>query len=310
MTAKKKWERLCEFAEKSRQTHKVPGLVMGILHKGKIKVAGFGVTNTEHPLDVTEDTLFQIGSNTKTYTGTLIMMLVELGKLDLDEPVRTYLPDFKVVDQTASENATSRHLLTHTGGWAGDFFLDTGPGDDACAKYVSAMADLEQLAPLGEIWSYNNAGFSLLGRLIETITEKSYADAIKEMLLEPLELRNSFFDPGDVITHRFAVGHYDEHVARPWPLPRSAYAAGGITCSVKDLLTYAQFQMGDGRNSEKEQLLTKESLIQMQTPQVTVWDKLSGGLSWAVDDTYENRLISHGGGTTGQISQFTMAPER
>jgi CubicO group peptidase (beta-lactamase class C family) len=310
MSGKKKWDRLCEFAEKSRQKHKVPGLVMGILNKGKIRVTGFGVTNLEHPLDVTTETLFQIGSNTKTYTGTLIMMLVEQGKLDLDEPIRTYLPDFKVADEVASEKATIRHLLTHTGGWAGDFFLDTGPGADACAKYVAAMVDLEQISPLGEIWSYNNAGFSLLGHLIEIITEKNYEEALKEMLLEPLELKNTFFDPGDVLTHRFAVGHYEGLVARPWPLPRSAYAAGGITSSMRDLLAYAKFHMGDGSISEEVRLLKEDSLAQMQTPQVTIWNKTSWGLPWSIDDTYEIRLISHGGGTTGQISLFTFAPEK
>ena len=310
MSGKKKWKRLCEFSEKSRQTHKVPGLVVGILHKDKIRVAGFGVTNLEHPLEVTGETLFQIGSITKTYTGTLIMMLAEQGKLDLDVPVRNYLPNFKVSDEVASEKATIRHLLTHTSGWVGDFFLDTGPGKTACAKYVAEMANLEQLAPLGEIWSYNNAGFILLGHLIETITEQSYDETLQELLIGPLALENTFFDPGDVITHRFAVGHYDKFVARPWPLPRSAYSAGGITCSMRDLLIYAQFQMGDGRSSSDEQLLTKESLRQMQMPQVTIWNKNSWGLSWAVDDTNEIRLVSHGGGTTGQISQFTMAPEK
>jgi CubicO group peptidase (beta-lactamase class C family) len=310
MSGKKKWKSLCEFADQARQKHKVPGMVLGILNKGKVRSAGFGVTNLEHPMDVTTDTLFQIGSNTKTYTGTLIMMLVEQGKIDLDATVRTYLPDFKVADEVVSEKATIRHLLTHTGGWAGDFFLDTGPGDDACAKYVAAMADLEQVSPLGEIWSYNNAGFYVLGHLIEIITEKSYAEALHEMLLEPLGLKDTFFDPGDVLTHRFAVGHYEGNVARPWPLPRSAYAAGGITCTVQDLLAYAKFHMGDGSISEDVRLLNPESLTLMQTPQVTVWDKNRWGLPWAIDDTYETRLVAHGGGTTGQISLFTFAPEK
>jgi CubicO group peptidase (beta-lactamase class C family) len=310
MSGKNKWKQLCEIAEESRQKHKVPGVVLGILHKGKIKAAGFGVTNLEHPLDVTTDTLFQIGSNTKTYTGTLIMMLVEQGKLDLDQPVRAYLPDFKVADKATSEQVTIRHLLTHTSGWAGDFFFDTGPGEDACAKYVAAMADLEQVSPLGEFWSYNNAGFSLLGYLIETITGQRYEEALKEMLIEPLGLKNTFFEPGDVLTYRFAVGHYEGYVARPWPLPRSAYAAGGITCNVQDLLTYAKFHLGDGKISEEVQLLSKTSLTQMQTPQVTVWDKASWGLPWSIDDTYETRLVAHGGGTNGQVSLFSLVPEK
>jgi CubicO group peptidase (beta-lactamase class C family) len=310
MSAKKKWKRLCEFAEKSRQTHEVPGLVLGILHKGKVSAAGFGVTNADHPLEVTDETLFQIGSITKTFSGTLAMKLVEEGKLDLDATVHTYLPDFKVTDQEATQKVTIRHLMTHTSGWFGDFFHDTGPGDDAPAKYVAEMADLEQLAPIGTVWSYNNAGFYLLGHIIETITGKSFQKILREEVLEPMGLKNTFFDPGDVITYLFASGHNGGRVARPWPLPRAAYPAGGITCSVHDLLAYAKFHMGDGVVSEEKPLLKKESLAQMQTPQVTIWKKEHWGLTWAINDTYDTRLVSHGGGTMGQVSQLIFAPER
>jgi hypothetical protein len=122
-------------------------------------------------------------------------------------------------------------------------------------------------------------------------------------------LEQTYFDPGDLITYRFAVGHHGDQVARPWPLPRSAYPAGGITCSVGDLLRYAHFHLGAGLTSQDEQLLTKGTLAQMQTPQATVWKKESWGLSWAINDSYGSRLVSHGGGTMGQISQLILAPE-
>ena len=240
-TDKSTWESLCEFMESSIVKHKVPGSVMGILQDGEIQIAGFGVTNRDHPLEVTQDTLFQIGSITKTFTGTLIMMLVEGGKINLDDTVRSTIPDFKVMDEETANRVTVRQLLTHTSGWFGDFFLDTGKSEDAIARYVEAMAELEQLAPLGRVWSYNNAGFSLAGRIIETITEKPYEKVLQEMVLDPLGLENTFFDPGDLITYRFSVGHLQEKVARPWPIPRSVYPAGGITCSVRDLLTYPSF---------------------------------------------------------------------
>jgi CubicO group peptidase (beta-lactamase class C family) len=307
---KSTWDKLCEFTEITRQAKKVPGVVLGILYEGEGKAAGFGVTNVDHPLDVTGETVFQIGSITKTFTGTLIMKLMEEGVIDLDATVRTYLPDFKVADEGVSKTVTIRHLLTHTSGWFGDFFHDTGPGDDAGAKYVADMAGLEQLAPIGEVWSYNNAGFYLAGHIIEVVTGKSYQDVLRETVLEPLGLKHSFFDPGDVITHRFAVGHGGGQVARPWPLPRAAYPAGGITCSVHDLLAYAQFHMGDGSTPDGKQLLQKESLVQMQTPQVTVWKKECWGLPWSVNDTYDTRLVSHGGGTMGQVSQLIIVPEK
>ncbi|MBV7333504.1 beta-lactamase family protein [Chloroflexi bacterium TSY] len=301
---------LCEFVDTTRQKHNVPGVVVGILEQDESKAAGFGVTNVEHPLDVTDDTLFQIGSITKTYTGTLIMKLVEEGKMALDAPVRTYLPEFKVADPVASEMVTIQHLMTHTSGWVGDFFIDTGPGDDAIAKYVAAMADLEQLAPIGEVWSYNNAGFRVLGHVIEVITGQSYQDALREMVLEPLGLNNTFFDAGDVITRRFAAGHRDNEVARTWSRPRLAYPSGGITCSVHDLLAYAKFHLSDGTLADGKALLQNASIRKMQTPQVTVRKKEQWGLTWSVDETYDTRLVSHGGITMGQTARLTLAPDR
>ena len=307
------WDQLIEFVPQVMGEKGVPGVVVGILHEGETRAAGFGVTNADHPLSVTDETLFQIGSITKTFTATAMMRLVEMGRLELDATVRTYVPDFKVADETASSQATIRHILTHMGGWFGDFFNDTGAGDDALPKYVADMADLEQLTPLDAIWSYNNAGFYLAGYVIEVVTGKRYEAALKELVLEPLGLDHSFFDPGDVMTYRFAVGHNvsDEgaQVARPWPLPRAAYPAGGITCSVHDLLRHARFHLGDGTTEDGTRLLTPESLSLMQTTQATIWNNETCGLSWflkVVDGTCQ---VMHGGGTTGQVSLLTLLPE-
>lgn len=307
------WDRLVEFVATIMKKKNVPGVAVGILHQGETRTAGFGVTNVDHPLSVTDETLFQIGSITKTFTGTAIMRLVEMGKLDLEATVRTYVPDFKVVDEAAADQATIHHLLTHMSGWVGDFFDDTGGGDDALAKYVAGMAELEQLAPVGAVWSYNNAGFSLAGYIIEVVTGKSYQAILKELVLEPLNLEHSYFDPGEVITHRFVVGHTSgedgAQVARPWPLPRSAYPAGGIVCHVQDLLRYARFHLGDGTTKDGTQLLKLESIAQMQSPQVAVWGDEQWGLTWSINEINGTRQLSHGGGTMGQISLLALIPE-
>ena len=128
----------------------VPGVAVGIWQQSSTpplaEMAGFGVTNRDHALTVTEDTLFQIGSISKTMTATIAMRLVEMGKLDLDKPVCHYLPDFQMQDQTAQAQATVRHLFIHTAGWVGDYFENTGRGDDALARYVANMAALPQQA--------------------------------------------------------------------------------------------------------------------------------------------------------------------
>lgn len=303
-----------EFVNKVIKEKGVPGVTVGISHKGETVAVGCGVTNMEHPLPITDETLFQIGSITKTFTGTAIMRLIEMGKLDLEATVRTYVPDFKVSDETASSEATVRHLLTHTGGWEGDVFDDTGSGDDALVKYVTNMDELKQLAPLGTVFSYCNSGFSLAGYIIEVVTGKSYQAALKELVLDPLGLESSYLESSDVMTHRFVVGHNVPEeggkVARPWPLPRSAYPVGGITCHVQDLLRYARFHLGDGRVNDETRLLSSESMELMQSPQVTIWADEKVGIAWMINEIDGVRVVSHGGGTTGQISLLGLVPER
>src|SRR5712691_2060461 len=212
--------------------HHLPGVAIGILHDGDEQIAAYGVTNLEHPQPVDADTLFQVASITKTITATVVMRLVERGALDLDAPVRRYLPKFRVRDESAAARATLRHLVTHTGGWLGDWFADFGKGDDALARYVAAMADLEQLTPLGEIWHYSNSSFAVLGRLIEVATGKTYEAVVRELLFIPLGMAKSCFNADEAITQRVAIGHnvVDDRpvVARPWGLARALTAVGGV----------------------------------------------------------------------------------
>ena len=275
---------LSELAARVMEETGVPGVAVGILHKGEAATAGFGVTSVNHPLPVTDATLFQIGSITKTFTGMAIMRLVEMGELELDAPVRTYVPDFGVADEAAASRATIRHLLTHTAGWDGELYDDTGAGDDALARYVSSMGDLEQLAPVGTIFSYNNAGLAVAGYVIELVTGKSFQAALKDLVLEPLGLEACYFDAGDVMLHRFATGHNiaeeGAQVVGPWPVPRSLHPAGGLACHVQDLLRYARFHLGDGATDAGARLLSVESMAQMHSPQVTVGGDEAWGLAW------------------------------
>src|SRR3954464_9504031 len=124
---------LQEFVAEKAQELAVPGVAAGVLIDGEEHPAFHGVTSIENPLDVDADTLFQFGSTGKTYTATAMLRLVEEGKVDLDAPVRKYLPDFQLRDKEVAEKVTVLQLFNHTAGWQGDMMDNTGDGDDALA---------------------------------------------------------------------------------------------------------------------------------------------------------------------------------
>ncbi len=288
----------------------IPGVAVGVWHKGREYTAGFGVTSIENPLPVTPETLFQVGSISKTFTGTLLMQLAEQGKIDLDAPVRKYLRDLKLRDEGVAKRVTTRHLLTHMGGWVGDYFNDFGNGEDALAKMVKDIARLPQIQPLGTIWSYNNTGFNIASRIIEVIARKPYEQAAQEMLLDPLALKMTFFFPSDIlITHRFAVGHYKKdkklHVARPWAIGRAGNGIGGIVSTVKDLLAYARFHMGGG-----DRIIKRRTLKAMRVPQADAGGRGRIGITWFIRKAGSLTRFGHGGATHGQQAIFMFIPEK
>ena len=292
----------------------VPGLAVGLYRDGQTEFDGWGVTSVDNPLSVDGDTVFQIASVTKTITATVIMRLVEQGKIRLDAPVRTYIPSFKLKDEDAARRATVKHLVTHTGGWLGDCFADFGNGDDALARYVDAMVELEQLTPLGEIWHYSNSSFTVLGRIVEVVTGKTYESATRELLFTPLGMDHSVFSAGEAIVLRASVGHQisDEQprVVKPWAFPRATTPVGGVVSSVKDLMRYAAFHLGDGTAPDGKRLLSRTTLDLMRTPQAPADLDRKVGIAWFIRDVQGVRLQYHGGVAIGQQGVLMLAPEK
>jgi CubicO group peptidase (beta-lactamase class C family) len=296
----------------------VPGVSAGVIVDGTEEQAYAGVTSLENPLPVDATTLFQFGSTGKTYTATAIMRLVERGDVDLDAPVRSYVPELRLKDEAVAEKVTVLNLLNHTAGWEGDLMDDMGNGDDALTKYVERMATIEQVTPLGATVSYNNASLSLAGRLIEKVTGSTYEKAIGELLLAPLGLTSTWFFPNDIMTRRFAVGHNRQEdgtttVARPWALPRSGNPAGGMSANATDQLAWARFHLGDGTAQDGTRVLSEELLRRMQQPTVEMPGSALGdavGISWLLGEVEGLKTVSHGGTTNGQHSEFRMVPER
>ncbi|HEY2474647.1 MAG TPA: serine hydrolase domain-containing protein [Candidatus Cybelea sp.] len=240
---------LDERIEAAMARYHVPGVSVAVFYRGREYVRGYGQTNVEHPITVDGDTLFRIGSVTKTFTGTAIMRLVERGKVELDAPVRSYLPNLQLADDAVARRVTVRQLLNHSAGWLGDDYAGYGSGDDALAKYVAGMQALPQLVPLGAVLAYNNAAVDLAGRVIEVVTDTPYERAVETLVLEPLGLKRSGFFTERLTKYPIAASHDVKNGkavldAASWDFPRSLNPTGGLISSARDQLRYARFHLG------------------------------------------------------------------
>jgi CubicO group peptidase (beta-lactamase class C family) len=195
--------RLPELVEE----HGVVGAQVAVLHNGEIVDAAAGVRNNVTNEPVTCDTLFQIGSITKVWTATLVMQLVNEGLLDLDRPVRDVLPAFRLADEEAASVITPRHVLSHTAGFEGDLFFDTGNGDDMLEKYLELLAGAKQETPPGELYTYSNSGFVVLGRIVEVLRGKPFHVVLRERLVDPLGLPTVATRHAEYSRQSLAEGH-------------------------------------------------------------------------------------------------------
>ena len=284
----------------------VPGIAVGVWAEGREVFACQGVTNIDNPLPVDQDTLFVIGSVTKTYTATAIMRLAEAGRVELDAPVRRYVPELRLPDEEAAAQITILNLLNHTAGLDTRMVFDSGDGDDALAREVAAMAGVALIGPVGGRASYSQLGYNLLGRVIEKVTGQTYEAAIASLVFEQAGLVNSVFSAGAAITRRFSVGHNlgegTLKVARTWKDTRGNNPGGGLVSSVSDQLRWARFH------------LSGEALARrMQEPTVELRGSSLGdavGLAWFLRDTGGVRTAGHGGSTNGQFADLLLVPER
>ena len=303
--------------------HKVPGAAIAVYADGEVFDFASGVLSHATGVEATADSVFQVGSITKTWTATLAMQLADEGLLDLDAAVVTYLPDFDLADGDAAKAMTVRQLLSHQAGFEGDIFTDTGWNDDCVEKYVATLATDPQLFPPGEMFSYNNAGFCVLGRIIEVLRGKPFDQALREHLLKPLGLTHAATDANSAILFRAAVGHLPnpadaegQPVPAPmWSLVKSNGPAGAmLSMRPRDLLAFAAMHLSNGTASDGTRVLSEASAKAMREPQVTVPPLgLMGthwGLGWELFDWPGGQVFGHDGGTIGQSAFLRIVPGR
>src|SRR5262245_50979243 len=277
--------------------HRAPGAV--------VAVAAAGEEPTVVAVNGDADALYDIGSITKVMTATLVLQHVAQGDLGLDDPVADHVPEFRLDPPEATRSVTVRHLLTHTSGIdRADGFADTGEGDDAVARYVAeTIAGAPLLHPPGERWTYCNAGYTILGRLVEVLDGRPWDDALSERIFAPAGM------PATPIARlrpdqRTSTGHrYDpdrgEAVVEPRRVPRSVGPAGNVPATAGDLVAFAEALTG-GRGV----LLDPDLAASMLEPQAKMRNG-DQGLGWALP---ARGIASHGGSTPGGTALLGTTP--
>ncbi|MFG2332400.1 serine hydrolase domain-containing protein [Streptomyces sp. NPDC048604] len=305
------------FVRETAEAYGVPGAVVAVWSRGQEVYASHGITDIDAPEPVDEQTVFTLGSVSKTYAATALMRLVAEGRVELDAPVRRYVPEFTLADERAADEITVRNLLNHTAGFDWRLSADTGEGDDALALYVADMAKSELIAPPGTRASYSQLGYNLLGRVIEKVTGLTYEEAVAELLLEPIGLTRTTFATREKLTHRSANGHNLAEdgtlsTAKQWKDSRANNAGGAAAASAQDLIRWAAFHLGDGTAADGTRVLPADALHLMreqtvELPGSSIGDAL--GLCWFLRDIEGIATIGHGGSANGQFAELLIVPE-
>jgi len=313
--------------EKMSKTH-LPGLSIAIVKDGEIIYSrGFGFRDLEYGLRATPETLFGIGSVTKSFTALSIMQLMEEGKLSLDEPVSKYIPlDIK----SGEEPIQIWHLLCHASGipalayaeafiesatGAGDKWIPTASSEDI----FTFMREANQwaFANPGERWFYLNEGYVILGYIIAKLSGMSYEEYVKEKILEPLQMNRSFFKKEEV--------EADMNVATPYIITRDGEckksthpygitADGGLVSNVLDLARYIIMYLNRGKYSDGT-LVSSELIEEMEKPRVEVPLQIFGGESYGYGlginpNFLGNKLVGHGGSVGVSTAYMAYVPEK
>jgi CubicO group peptidase (beta-lactamase class C family) len=274
-----------------------------VVYKG-----GFGMANMEWGIPNTPDTKFRLGSITKQFTATLIMQLVEQGKIKLDGKLSDYLPDYR---KDTGEKVTIHNLLTHTSGipsYTGlpNFFQDVSRNPYKVADFVKKYASGNLEFEPGSKFSYSNSGYFLLGAIIERVTGKPYEQVLKENIFDPAGMKNSGYDHHDTIISKRASGYVktgNGYINAPYLDTSIPYAAGSLYSTIEDLFLW-------------DQVLYTDKLLSAQSKQLMYKPFLENyAYGWGVTNASFKQngqpvqVITHNGGINGFATNIARYPD-
>lgn len=309
-----RFDAVAALVEAKMAEYRIPGVGLGVLEDGVTTLRGFGVTSLDDPRPISPDTLFTIASISKTMTATAVMRLIDAQRVDLRAPLRQYVPEFRVLDDATTRTVSLWHCLTHTPGWEGQLTTEDR-GAAALAHFAgSILPTLPQLAPAGRVWSYNNAGFALAGRVIEQVTGKGIHDALRDLVFAPLGLRRTVTRLTEAMTWPLTLGHRDRggqvEVIRPFQTTSST-TAGGVLTSLTDIMRYARFHLGDGRTADGAPYIARDLVALMQAPQFRKHGTTDDmGVGWHLRRLGGVVTLAHGGTLNGHCLLLQLVPAR
>jgi len=290
----------------------IPGLALGIVHGDRIIAAhGFGIADSSGRA-VTAQTPFYIGSLTKSFTALAIMQLVEAGRIELDAPVRTYLPWFQLADQQASARITVRHLLNQTSGLSEKVGNNIWASSAALEEEIRTYANAPLAHPVGARFEYSNVNYNIAGLVLEKVSGQSYADYVSQHILQPLDMEHATASRSEALDDGLAEGHY-YRFGHPYPgvgpLPPANLPSGLLIACVEDMTHYLIAHLNDGRYRSAS-VLSVQGIKTLHTPVAPMPVKdFHYAMGWAVVPIDGRLTIRHSGDTGYFHSAMMLQPD-
>jgi CubicO group peptidase (beta-lactamase class C family) len=324
--AKPTLDGLDEFVTQTMKDWKVPGLALAVIQDGKVVLLkGYGYRDMEKQLPVTPNTLFAIGSITKSFTVTTLGMEMDEGKVDWDKPVRDYLPTFKLYTPELTEQVTIRDLITHrTGLPRHDLIWYTS--DFSRESILSRLQYLEPSKPLRSTFQYNNLMFMTAGYIAGQLNGTSWEDAITQRIFKPLGMTGTNFSELETQNSADFGQPYRKGSDLKAELKRIPFdaqcpnrcamgPAGEINSNVTDMSKYLLFHMNHGKVDGK-QLLSENNSVQMQIPQMVIqgaspykeMGDTSYGMGFMISSYRGHKEVEHGGNIDGFSANLAFLP--
>ncbi len=273
--------------------HGLPGVALAVMEDGEIAyLKGYGTAGGGRPM--TPQTPMLIGSQSKSFTALAIAQLAEAGKLDLDAPVRTYIPWFRVADETASARIILNHLLHHTSGLSDAGYGVVLPDDATPEQAVRSLAGAHLTAPVGLKHQYFNRGYSVLSYIIELVSGQRYADYIQAHILAPLGMNASSAEPTPLTGYTRMFGF---PVPMTEPIPAYGVGEGYIVSTAEDMARYAIAVMDGGAG-----LVSPAMMKRILTPGLGAY-----GMGWMIFDG--GAKIIHGGANQTFRTNVNLYPK-